>query len=155
MKKSAGDLVYKKEDDKIKVLLCHMGGPFWEKIDNGSWAIPKGEINNEQTIDTAIREFNEETGFTIDKSKLEFLASKKQLSRKLDVIFMATNDYDATKATSNTFKREYPKGSGIICEFPEMDCAAWIELELAKEKILKGQRYFLEKLEKRIEKIGD
>lgn len=152
MKKSAGVLVYKKEKNEIKVLLCHMGGPFWEENDLGGWCIPKGEIQNEKTIDTAIREFNEETGFIIEKTKLEFLASKKQLSRKLDVIFMATNDYDASKAFSNTFKREYPKGSGVICEFPEMDMADWIELQEAKKKILKGQRYFLEKLEQRIEK---
>lgn len=152
MKKSAGILVYKKEDNQIKVLLCHMGGPFWEGIDLGGWSIPKGEIKQEKTIDTAIREFNEETGFTIEKNSLKFLGSKKQLSRKLNIIFYATNDYDATKAFSNTFKREYPKGSGNICEFPEMDCADWLELEVAKEKILKGQRYFLEKLEKELEK---
>lgn len=152
MKKSAGILVYKKEENQVKVLLCHMGGPFWQGIDIGGWSIPKGEIKNEKSIDTAIREFNEETGFTIEKTSLKFLGSKKQLSRKLNIIFYATNDYDVTKATSNTFKREYPKGSGIICEFSEMDCADWIELELAKEKILKGQRYFLEKLEKMLEK---
>lgn len=150
MKKSAGVLIYKMEEDKLKVLLCHMGGPFWEHIDIGGWSIPKGEIKGEKTIDTAVREFNEETGFIIEKTSLEFLSSKKQKSRKLDVIFIATNDYDAKLATSNTFKREYPKGSGVICEFPEMDSADWIELEEAKTKILRGQRYFLEKLEKKL-----
>ncbi len=32
-------------------------------------------------------------------------------------------------------------------EFPEMDKAEWLDIEEAKKKILKGQVYFLSKLE--------
>lgn len=147
MKKSAGILIYHYDDKKLKVLLCHMGGPYWKNIDNGGWSLPKGEVGKEKVIDAAIREFNEETGFLIAKEQLEFLGSKKQSNRKLVIIFSANNDFDTTKAVSNTFKKEYPKGSGNIQEFPEMDQAKWFDIEEAKLKILAGQKYFLEKLQ--------
>lgn len=33
-------------------------------------------------------------------------------------------------------------------EFPEMDKAEWLDIEEAKKKILKGQVFFLERLER-------
>lgn len=148
MKHSAGILIYKIENNQLKVLLCHMGGPYWQNIDKGAWSIPKGEFKKEKAIDAAMREFYEETGFHIDRNQLLFLGSKRQFNNKLVTIFSASYDFDATKASSNTFQKEWPKGSGIIQEFPEMDKAEWLNIEEAKLKILKGQIYFLEKLEK-------
>lgn len=148
MKKSAGILVYRYQNEKLEVLLCHMGGPYWAGIDKGGWSLPKGELKKEKAIDAAIREFQEETGFVIKKDNLKFLGTKKQPSRKLVVVFSGIGDYDPSLSFSNTFKKEWPKGSGQIVEFPEMDKVEWIEIQDAKEKILKGQVYFLEKLEK-------
>lgn len=148
MKHSAGVLVYKKENNQLKILLCHMGGPYWKNIDYGAWSIPKGEFCSEKAIDAAVREFQEETGFNIDKDQLIFLGSKKQVNNKLVTIFATTHDFDATKAKSNTFLKEWPKGSGNIQEFPEMDKAEWFNIDDGKQKILKGQIYFLSKLEK-------
>lgn len=151
MKHSSGVLVYRNNNEKTEVLLCHMGGPFWLGMDEGAWSLPKGEFKNfEKALDTAVREFNEETGFNITKQELKFLGSKKQASNKLVTIFYTNRDYDASKAISNMFTREWPKGSGIIKEFPEMDKAEWMDLEQAKEKILKGQIYFINKLETKI-----
>ena len=150
MKRSAGILVYKIQNRQIEVLLCHMGGPYWQGVDDGGWSIPKGEMKDERAISTAIREFQEETSFQIEKESLTFLGSKKQPSNKLVIIFTASNDYDSTKAYSNTFRIEWPKGSGKISEFPEMDQAEWIPIAKAKRKILKGQVYFLSKLEERL-----
>jgi len=152
MKRSAGVLVYRIQNEQIEVLLCHMGGPYWQGVDYGGWSIPKGEVQNEKAIDTAVREFQEETSFHIEKQKLTFLGSKKQSSNKLVIIFTATNDYDPRKAYSNTFQIEWPKGSGKISEFPEMDQAEWIPMNDAKKKILKGQIYFLSKLEEKLKK---
>ena len=56
-------------------------------------------------------------------------------------------DIDVSKMTSNTFTKEYPKNSGKICEFPEMDKANWFSIEEAYEKIYKSQIPFLSKLE--------
>ncbi len=41
--KSAGILLYKRENGVLRVLLVHPGGPFWAKKDAGAWSIPKGE----------------------------------------------------------------------------------------------------------------
>lgn len=150
LKRSAGILVYKIENGKIKVLLGHMGGPYWENIDNGGWSIPKGEFKNELAISAAIREFSEETGFTIDRENLNYLSSKKVSTHKLIVMFYKEGDYEPSKATSNTFELEWPACSGIINEFPEIDKVAWIDLDVAKEKILKNQIYFLTKLEEKL-----
>lgn len=154
MKRSAGILVYHYEDKILKVLLCHMGGPYWKDIDNGAWSIPKGEVEKEKVIEAAIREFQEETGFSVQQDKLEFLGSKKQSSRKLVILFSTYNDFDASKAKSNTFKKEWPKGSGEIKDFKEMDKAEWFDIKEAKTKILTGQRYFLKKLENKLENEG-
>lgn len=153
MKRSAGILVYRVKNDQLEVLLCHMGGPYWKDIDNGGWSIPKGEMKKEKVIDTAIREFQEETSFLVERASLEFLGSKKQPSRKLVTVFTTFHNYDASKAFSNMFQIEWPKGSGKICGFPEMDQAKWFLLEEAKKKILSGQVYFLVKLEERLKKL--
>lgn len=147
LKKSAGILVYKIENNVIKVLLGHMGGPYWKNIDSGAWSIPKGEFKNELAINAGIREFKEETGLTITKENLKYLKSKKVSRRKLLVIFYVEKDFFLTNTVSNTFKLEWPKGSGIIEKFPEIDKVEWIELNVAKEKILRNQIYFLDKIE--------
>ena len=146
MKRSAGVLPYKIEDNELKVYLEHPGGPFWEGIDK--WSICKGEYSDENALDAAYREFIEETGFEIDKKKLEFLGSQKLPSvNKLITIFIINKDLDISKMKSNTFKLEWPKGSGIINEYPEMDEAKWFTIEEARQKILKGQEKILDKLE--------
>lgn len=150
LKRSAGILVYKIENKKIKVLLGHMGGPYWKNIDNGGWSIPKGEFKNEIPINAAIREFKEETGFTINKEYINYLCSKKVSNKKLIVMFYKEGNYEPNKARSNTFSLEWPKGSGIIKEFPEINKVSWLELDIAKEKILKNQVYFLVKLEEKL-----
>ncbi len=152
LKRSAGILIYKKDGEDYKVLLCHMGGPYWRHVDSGAWSLPKGMVNksNERVIDTALREFNEETGFSISREELSFLGSKKQASYKLVTVFTACHDYDVTLAKSNTFVKEWPKNSGLFCQFPEMDRASWFTFDEAQEKILKGQAYFLKKLQQRL-----
>lgn len=151
MKRSAGVLVYHCEQEELKVLLCHIGGPYWENVDEGGWSIPKGEVGTEKVMDAAIREFQEETSFVVEKNKLEFLGSKRQSNNKLVIIFYTSGFYDETKAKSNTFKKEWPKASGKMQEFPEMDQAKWMSIDEAKQKILKGQQYFLDRLVVKLE----
>ena len=129
-----------------------MGGPNWRHVESGARTLPKGMVNksNERVIDTALREFNEETGFSISREELSFLGSKKQASYKLVTVFTACHDYDVTLAKSNTFVKEWPKNSGLFCQFPEMDRASWFTFDEAQEKILKGQAYFLKKLQQRL-----
>ena len=146
MKRSAGILPYKIEDNELKVYLEHPGGPYFKGKDK--WGICKGEYTDERAIDAAIREFYEETGTKVEESELEFLGSEKlNAVNKLINIFIVKKDIDVTKMKSNTFTLEYPAGSGIINEYPEMDEAKWFTISEAKTKIFKGQEKILEKLE--------
>ena len=151
LKKSAGILVYKKECESIQVLLCHFGGPYWDGINKGAWSIPKGELSKEEDILSAKREFKEETNLEIN-DELKYLGSKKVSHKKLAIIFYVEKDFNLDNCYSNTFNLEYPKGSGKICKFPEMDKYEWMEISKAKNMILNSQLYFLNKLE---EVIGE
>ncbi len=55
-------------------------------------------------------------------------------------------DFDPSQLRSNLFQLEWPPRSGRQREFPEVDRAAWFDLEAAKQKILKGQVPLLEQL---------
>ena len=143
---SAGILVYRYTTGHLEVMLAHPGGPFWAKKDDASWSIPKGIIEDgESTQEAARREFNEETGVTIDGNLLE-LGSIKQSGQKTITAFAVCKDIDASKIQSNTFEMEWPPKSGKMQVFPENDKAQWFSIQEAKKKIFKGQFGFLEKL---------
>lgn len=148
MQKSAGVLVYKIENKKLKVLLCHFGGPYWEGIDKYAWSIPKGLIEpGEKVYDTARREFEEETNLKLT-TDIEYLVTRKVNRTKLVVMFYTNCDFDLTNCKSNTFELEHPRKSGIINTYPEMDMYEYMDIDDAKERIVPNQLYFLEKLEK-------
>ena len=150
MKKSAGILIYKYEQDKIKVLLCHPGGPYWEGTHLHSWGIPKGELDEKEKVkDAAIREVKEETNLEID-GDIGFLYSKKVSNQKLVTIFIKEKDFDLSNCKSNTFELEWPKNSKQINTYPENDKFEWIELEKAYELIFPKQQIFLDKLKARL-----
>lgn len=143
---SAGILVYKYVGRKLEVMLAHPGGPFWVKKDIASWSIPKGLIENgEDTISAARREFEEETGHKIENELTE-LGTIKQPSKKQITIYAVEMDIDVEHVKSNFFEMEWPPKSGNMQKFPENDKAEWFSIELAREKIFKGQIGFLDKL---------
>ena len=149
MKISAGVLPYKIDNNQLMVYLERPGGPYMQNKD--LWSICKGEYQDEPAIDAAYREFMEESGLKIDKDKLVFLTSvKMESTNKLVSVFIINCDLDPTKMKSNTFKKEWPAGSGKICEFPEMAEGKWFLIADAKNKIFKGQIKILEKLEEYI-----
>lgn len=143
---SGGILVYKFVEGKLEVMLAHPGGPFWSQKDEAAWSIPKGlQETGESILDTAKREFEEETGCKIQKDLLE-LGTIKQPSRKLITIFATEMEIDVEKVKSNLFEMEWPPKSGNIQKFPENDRAQWFKIEEARKKIFKGQKGFLDKL---------
>ena len=147
MKLSAGLLIYKYEENELKVLLVHPGGPFWAKKDLGAWSIPKGEyIEDEEPLKVAYREFEEEIGQNPPDGKTLELGSIKQPSGKLITAWAIEGDLDVFKIKSNLFSLEWPPKSGRTQEFPEVDKAEWFDLEETRRKILPGQKGFLEKL---------
>ena len=61
-------------------------------------------------------------------------------------VWAAEADFDAAAAVSNTFELEWPRGSGQRRTFPEIDRAAWFTIEVARDKLVKGQRAFVDAL---------
>jgi predicted NUDIX family NTP pyrophosphohydrolase len=150
-KNSAGILLYRLHGSKPEIFLVHPGGPFWAKKDAGAWSIPKGEFEpGEDRLEAAKREFREETGFALEGDFIE-LAPVKQPGGKVVYGWAAEGDCAPESLESNTFSLEWPPRSGKRMEFPEVDRAGWFTLEMAREKILKGQLGFLEELERKLQ----
>ncbi len=146
-KLSAGLLLYRITDGVVEVLIGHPGGPFWARKDDGAWSIPKGEyVEGEDPWTVAQREFEEELGKRPpDGPRIEF-APVKQPSGKIITAFAVRGDLDLTGTVSNTFTLEWPKGSGKISEYPEIDRVGWFAVAAARSKLLKGQRPILDRL---------
>ncbi|MGV0581253.1 NUDIX domain-containing protein [Mycolicibacterium elephantis] len=146
-KLSAGLLLYRVVDGDVEVLIGHPGGPFWARKDDGAWSIPKGEYTEgEDPWVAAQREFEEELGKPPPQGPRIELAPVRQPSGKVITAFAVRGDLDITDAVSNTFEMEWPKGSGRIREFPEIDRVGWFSVEQARSKLLKGQRPLLDQL---------
>ncbi|VEG41757.1 putative NTP pyrophosphohydrolase [Mycolicibacterium flavescens] len=146
-KLSAGLLLYRVRDGAVEVLIGHPGGPFWARKDEGAWSIPKGEYDEgEDPWAVARREFEEELGKRPPEGpRIEF-APVKQPSGKIVTAFAVRGDLDLDGTFSNTFTMEWPRGSGTIREFPEIDRVGWFSVAQARSKLLKGQRVLLDLL---------
>jgi predicted NUDIX family NTP pyrophosphohydrolase len=145
-KKSAGVLVFRTRPGQVEVLLVHPGGPFWAQKDDGAWSIPKGEFDvGEDPLAAARREFQEETGFTIDAEFVP-LQPLRQPSGKIVFAWAVKGDFDPALLKSNSFSIEWPPKSGHTQAFPEVDRAAWFSVDAAKRKILRGQAAFIDQL---------
>jgi predicted NUDIX family NTP pyrophosphohydrolase len=146
--RSAGLLLFRSTDDgTLEVLLVHPGGPFWAKKDAGAWSIPKGEHgDDEDPLDCARREFAEELGTSPPDGEAVELGEVRQKAGKRVTAWAVEGDLDPATITSNTFEMEWPRGSGRLREFPEVDRAEWFDLEEATVRILEGQRPLLEAL---------
>ena len=148
---SAGLVVYRKRDGKLEVLLVHPGGPFWQKRDDGAWSIPKGELaEREAGIDVARREFQEELGVPAPDGELTTLGAVRQAGGKIVHAWAAPGDLDVATLTSNMFEIEWPPRSRKLQRFPEVDRAAWFDLDAARRKLLPAQRLFIDRLEEQL-----
>jgi predicted NUDIX family NTP pyrophosphohydrolase len=138
-KQSAGILLYRFKHSRPEVFLVHPGGPFFRNKDDGSWSIPKGEFTDEEEALTAAkREFAEETGAVIDGNFIE-LKPIFQKSGKKVFAWAVEGDMDHETIVSNTFEMEWPPKSGKKQAFPEVDKAAWFDVETAKVKVIPAQ----------------
>lgn len=151
-KMSAGVLLYRHEDDGVRVMLVHPGGPFWAKKDKAAWSIPKGEVDgDEDNLTAAKREFGEETGGSLPDEGFIDLGDARASSNKVVHIWALEGNFDTTQLKSNSLEMAWPPKSGQMQSFPEVDKAAWFALSEAMVKIHAGQTVFIERL---AEKLG-
>jgi predicted NUDIX family NTP pyrophosphohydrolase len=149
-KQSAGILLYRLKTGVLEVFLAHPGGPFWKNRDAGSWTIPKGEfLDDEPALDAAIREFKEETGFTL-KGPFTALSPIRQKGGKRVFAWASPGDLVPAAIRSNTFEMEWPPKSGRMRAFPEIDKAGWFTLDQARKIINPAQTGFLDELEETV-----
>ncbi|MCV7179260.1 NUDIX domain-containing protein [Mycolicibacterium sphagni] len=155
-KYSAGVLLYRVAHDVVEVLIGHPGGPFWARKDDGAWSIPKGEYEpGEDPWAAAQREFAEELGCDVPDGPRIAFDAVKQPSGKVLTVFGVGADLDVTEAQSNTFTLEWPKGSGRLQEFPELDRVGWFPVAHARRKLLKGHVTFLDLLMAQLTGLGE
>ena len=145
---SAGLLLYRiRPGGAVEVLIAHPGGPFWARKDDAAWSVPKGEYPaGEDALDAAYREFEEEVGLTPPEGRVVFLGELRQPGGKRVSVWAIEGDLDVTHSSSNTFAIEWPRGSGSIREFPEVDRVEWVSVDQARRKLVKGQVPFLDAL---------
>jgi predicted NUDIX family NTP pyrophosphohydrolase len=145
---SAGLLLYRMSPGgAVEVLIAHPGGPFWARRDDAAWSVPKGEyLDGENPLDAAYREFEEEVGLEAPEGNAVFLGERRQPGGKRVSVWALEGDLDVTHSSSNTFEIEWPRGSGTMREFPEVDRVEWFSIHRARRKLVKGQVAFMDAL---------
>jgi len=147
MVRSAGTLLYRVDDGVLKVLVAHMGGPFWARKDDHAWSIPKGEYDEAEDPEAAAaREFLEEMGSALPAGELVDLGTVTQSGGKRITAYALQADFDPATVHSNLFELEWPRGSGRMRSFPEVDRAEWVDCRTARTKLVTAQVAFLDRL---------
>lgn len=145
--RSAGIVLFRRTEADIEVLLGHMGGPLWRRKDAAAWSFPKGLLEpGEDDRAAAAREFAEELGVAAPAGEWIALGEAKQSSGKVVALWAVEGDLDVTAIVPGTFEMQWPPRSGRVQAFPEIDRAEWFAVTAAAEKLVAGQRAFLDRL---------
>jgi predicted NUDIX family NTP pyrophosphohydrolase len=135
-KRSAGLLAYRRTPaGGVEVLIAHPGGPLWARKDDGVWTVPKGELDGEEPVVVARREFAEEIGLVAPAGELIPLGEITQKGGKRVEAW-------AVEGTS----LEWPPRSGKKEWFPEVDRAMWADPATARVKLNPHQVPFVDRL---------
>jgi predicted NUDIX family NTP pyrophosphohydrolase len=177
-KRSAGILLFRRPDGlaeqheaagAVEVLLAHTGGPLWARRDEHAWTIPKGELDpDENAADAARREFAEELGLRPPPG--DFFAPLGEITQRGGKTVTAwaleapPGDPSfgdagleralAARGPAAMFQMEWPRGSGVQAEFPEVDRVRWFTLGKAAGRLYVGQAEFLSRLATLLEQPG-
>jgi predicted NUDIX family NTP pyrophosphohydrolase len=145
-RRSAGLLLYRHDADGVRVLLGHMGGPFWARKDEAAWSIPKGElVDGEDPAAAAAREFTEELGLPAPSGDWHPLGDIRTGSKTVTA-WAVEGDLDVRHMVPGTFTLEWPPRSGRQQEFPELDRVEWLDVDTARFKLVVSQRPLLDQL---------
>ena len=141
---SAGILLFRRSTDGPQVLLGHLGGPFFARKDAGAWTIPKGQLEPDEAPEVAARrEFEEETGLPLPDGDLLPLGQVRQSGGKVVTAWAVEGDLDEATVTPGTFEMQWPRGSGRVQTFPELDRFGWFAIDAAVAIVVPAQRTFL------------
>ncbi|URM92386.1 NUDIX domain-containing protein [Streptomyces sp. MRC013] len=147
VRRSAGLLVFRTSGGRLEVLVAHMGGPYWAARDAGAWTVPKGEYaQGETALAAARREFTEELGLPVPDGEPVPLGEARQAGGKVVTVWAVEGDLDPELVVPGTFTMEWPRGSGVVRTFPEVDRVEWCAPREAVERLVAGQRVFVERL---------
>jgi predicted NUDIX family NTP pyrophosphohydrolase len=141
---SAGLLMIRKRNAVQEFFLIHPGGPYYQNKHFGVWSIPKGlPENTEDLLQSAIREFQEETGITPIPPYFP-LETTRLKSGKVIHAWAFYGDWNESQGIiSNTFPMEWPPRSKKIIQVPEADKATWAPYNEACQLIHPAQIVFL------------
>lgn len=144
---TAGLLIYRRRaSGALEVLLGHYGGPFWARRDQGAWTVFKGAAHEGETLlETATREFEEETGWSAPSDPWVPLPPVKA-ANQIMTIWAVEADFDPAALRPGLFSMEWPLRSGKFREFPEIDRAQWFSVPEAGLKMPSSQRVLLDHL---------
>ena len=146
--RSAGILLYRWGQASLEVFIGHMGGPFWARKQDGAWSIPKGLVEgDEDLLATAIREFEEEIGTAAPAIDYRLLGDFRYSSGKVVTIFAGESSLEVGPVVSEPITVEWPRGTGRMHTFPEIDEVRWVPIDEARSKLVKGQVAALDQLE--------
>lgn len=119
MKQSAGTIIV---NEKCEILMGHVTNSTPE-----IWDLPKGMVEeNESAITAAIRECQEEFGYTLDKNSLEEIGNCKYNNQKniwLFITFVEKSSIDLSQLKCGS---TFLDSSGKI-ETPEVDSYRWVK----------------------------
>lgn len=151
MKKISGGLILynRKSSNQLEFLIAHPGGPFFKNRDLGWWTIPKGEPEEkEEVFDAAIREFKEETGMTPNGPYIDLGSILQKNGKRVYAWAFEGKWANERIPKCNEITLEYPKGTGKLWTFPEIDQAIMMNTEEAKEKLRSEQKPLIDRLVK-------
>lgn len=128
MKQSAGTLLYRRTPAGLEVLLVHASGTY----NRGKpWGIPKGEPDPKEELEAAARrETWEETGVV-----------PGELHELGEIM------YQKSRKRVHCFAGPAPTDCQPACACWEIDCAEFLSLDEARQRIHPDQAPFLERLE--------
>lgn len=154
MRVSAGILLFRRASAGLEVLLAHPGGPIFASRDEGHWTIPKGEPDpDEPLIETARREFQEETGMPPPDGPWIELGSIVQKGGKVVHGWAVEGDLRPEDLVSESFELEWPPRSGRTETHPEIDRVAWFDPGAARRRIKAAQIPLIERLEAALDQV--